>query len=412
MHPGGPGADEAAPVRRPARLVPLVLLVALAAVAVAALGPWRASPDAAGVRPPAEDPAPPAEGEPSGAGAAADLGEVVEDLAGFVEEARGLRFREEVEVELLDAPAFRQRLLDDALADLEELDDVAALLRALGLLEGDVDLAEVVPSLLGDSVLGFYDPATDELVVRGGEPTLLVRSTIVHELVHALDDQHFDLDRPELDDADDESAFGFLALVEGNAVRVERAWTAALPDEDRRRLRAEERALLGDLDPDAFPVVLVQLIGLPYVLGPDLVDAILVEGGQPALDAAYADPPTTSAQVLDPARHLAGEGAVPVAAPPAEGEVLDEGPFGAVLLLLTLEPHLGGRPAAEAAAAWAGDRYVMWEEDGRHCVRTSIVATGPGAARRLTDALDRWAEAHGDASVRAGDGQVTFTACG
>ena len=73
-------------------------------------------------------------------------------------------------------------------------------------------------------VVGFYDPETDELVVRGAALTPYVRTTIAHELVHALDDQHLDLDRPEYDEADDEIGFGFSSVVEGNARRVENAY--------------------------------------------------------------------------------------------------------------------------------------------------------------------------------------------
>ena len=54
-----------------------------------------------------------------------------------------------------------------------------------------------------------------------GQPrvqTAAVRAVLVHELLHALEDQHFGLDRPDLGD---EAFLGFQALAEGSAVRVE-----------------------------------------------------------------------------------------------------------------------------------------------------------------------------------------------
>ena len=73
------------------------------------------------------------------------------------------------------------------------------------------------------------------MVVRGSADTPNLRITLVHELTHALDDQHFELDRPELDDASDESGFGVPA-----AGRGQRLPGGATPT--RRRSTDDERA--------------------------------------------------------------------------------------------------------------------------------------------------------------------------
>lgn len=51
-----------------------------------------------------------------------------------------------------------------------------------------------------------------------------MEATVVHELVHALQDQHFDLGAQfdELD-AEDEAAVALRAIVEGDAARIEYA---------------------------------------------------------------------------------------------------------------------------------------------------------------------------------------------
>ncbi|OWY61582.1 hypothetical protein B7486_63050, partial [cyanobacterium TDX16] len=141
---------------------------------------------------PADEPDPPVGDE--------DLDAVVAEIAAFVEEERGLEFLEDPEIELLDEGAFQDRLLEDEEEDEGELLELQDELRALGLIDDDVDLAESLDDLLGGAVLGFYDPETGELVVRAGEISPLARITIAHELVHALDDQHFELDRPEYED--------------------------------------------------------------------------------------------------------------------------------------------------------------------------------------------------------------------
>ncbi len=97
-------------------------------------------------------------------------------------------------------------------------------------------------------MLGFYDPESGELVVRGTEPSLFLQSVIVHELTHALDDQHFELDRPEVEE-NDEHSFGFTALVEGNARTVENLWKDQLTDEEAAQLSSEELAFSMGVDP-------------------------------------------------------------------------------------------------------------------------------------------------------------------
>jgi hypothetical protein len=257
----------------------------------------------------------------------------------------------------------------------------------LGLVPPGTDLAAAVDQLLGVGVLGFYAPETTELVVRGGELTPYTRQTVAHELTHALDDQHFDLDRPELDDASDESSFGFTAVVEGSATRVEDAYESSLSSADRARLRDEERSFGADVDLTGIPFVLLAQLQAPYEFGPILVDEIVDEQGEEGLTAALTRPPTTSEQVLHPDAYLDGEGAVPVAPPPAEGEVIDQGTFGERMLGIVVTNGSGlGEPGL--VDGWGGDQYVAWARpDGSTCIRVDVAADTPGDRGDLESAL-------------------------
>lgn len=358
---------------------------------------------------PDEDPAPadPEADEPVDED---DLDAVVAEIAAFVEEERGLEFLEEPVVELADEGEFQERLLEDFDEDADELQESEDELRALGLIGDDVDFEAELRDLLGVGVLGFYDAETDELVVRAGGITPLARITIAHELVHALDDQHFDLDRPEYDDALSEVGTGFAAVVEGNASRIDEAFSATLTADERADADVEESQLASGIDPN-IPLVLLQLLQLPYEYGPVLVDVLLEEGGQEALDAAFEDPPTTSEQLLDPQRYLDGEDALEVPAPEADGEVLYEGSFGAVSLALLL----GEDPLGDVVEGWGGDSYVLWREgDGDEvCARATFVGDTDEDTEEIAEALSSWAAQQPDAEVQpTSGGFVTFTACG
>ena len=341
------------------------------------------------------------------------LDAVVAELSAFVASERELEFTSPVPVKLLADAEFSARVEQDAVEDIAELDETEGVLRALALLDDDDDLAAILTSFLGDGVVGFYDPESGELVVRGAAVTPYVRLTIVHELTHALDDQHFELDRPALDDADDESGAGFAALVEGNAVRIEEAYRATLSDDEREDAEAEEARLSAGMDFSTLPRVVPELIGFPYGFGPALVAALLAQGGEARVNEAYRAPPTTTEQVLDPVGWLRhGEPAIEVAPPPADGAVFDQGVLGLWGIVLVLEDELGQADAVEAARGWGGDWYVAWNDGDDVCVRTTFEMDTPDDLDELASALEAWALAQDEAEVTQASEQLTLLSCG
>jgi len=328
---------------------------------------------------------------------------VVAEISEFVAREQGVPFLEPVDVELLGEGAFQDRLLADFDEDVEDLRRQEHAFKALGLLDADVDLVEAMRSLLGAGVVGFYDPETGELVVRGASVSPYVRTTIAHELAHALDDQHHDLDRPEYDDAADEVGFGFSAVVEGNARRVETAYRDAMSAEEQAQATAEEFTIGEGIDIGAVPLVLLELIAAPYQLGQDLVDDLVAEGGDEALATAFADPPTTSEQVIDPSAYIAREGRVDVPHPQVAGQVVDEGVLGQFLIDILLQSELG-RSAEDAADGWGGDWAVVWTDGSRSCVTLTIVGDDVEETEELAQAFDRWAAERDAVTVTPGRG--------
>jgi hypothetical protein len=336
----------------------------------------------------------------------------VAELSAFVADQRELEFLRPVEVELLADEPFVERLLDGAEENREEVDESERVLRALRLIGPDVELFESFTSFFGDAVLGFYDPETDELVLRGAELTPYVRSTLVHELSHALDDQHFELHRPDVDEADDESALAFSALIEGVAIAIETAYSNTLSADEQEQASREAAEFAGRGAGNVVPPIVVSLVQFPYLAGPTFVGALLEDGGEARIDEAFRDPPTTSEEILEPSIYLRGEEPLSVAAPPAGGPIIDEGSYGQWALYLTLSELIDGDTASRAAEGWGGDSYVAWDEGNRTCVRMAFAMDTPGDLAELDDAWRSWAESHGDATVQATADVVTVTACG
>lgn len=339
-------------------------------------------------------------------------------LATFVEGERGLRFEAPVPVEFLDDAGFEARLDADQELDEEErreLDETAAVFRALGLLDRGVDLEGELRSLQGGSTLAFYDDEEREIVVKGTELSPQVRSTVVHELTHALQDQHFDLSRLEdLHERGDGGAFH--GLVEGDASRIATAYEQReLDDGERAALAEEDAADLRELDVDRFPPALAALLSTPYVLGEPFVETIEATGGQDAVDRAFRDPPLRDEALLDPLTFVEGDEVEDVEDPvvPEGAQVVDDGVFEAFGWYLVLALRVDPLEALDAADGWGGDRYVAYRADGRVCVRVAWVGERETDADELEAAAESWGGATPESTrvARVGVRRVDLESC-
>ena len=339
----------------------------------------------------------------------------VDTIIAFVEKTRGLKYKARPVVIALSEQDFLARFQalteEDYQKHRVDYDAATVVLSALGLLKPGVSYYETTKAFGAAGVLGFYDPETKELSVRGGTPTPFVRTVIAHELTHALDDQWFNLDRPQYDNAKDEIGFGFSALAEGNARRVEKVYRASLSSADRTSADREEASYGGAFQANQFTTAFLKLQLAPYSLGEAFVRDLLDLGGQPALDAAFAAPPTTSEEVIDVDKYVAKEGRVEVAPPPADGTVVDDGVLGEIVIQYLLESVVSTSQATRAATGWAGDWYVAWSASGASCLRFAIEMDTANDTTDLKAAFDKWVASRPKAAVAASGKIVTVTSC-
>ena len=337
----------------------------------------------------------------------------VDEVIAFIEKTRGAKFETRPDVEFKDDAAFEEGLLADFDEQKKDLEDAQVLYHALGLLPADVDLAETMKSALGLGVVGYYDPETKEMVVRGTQLTPYVRTVLAHELTHAFDDQRFDLDRPKLDKATDETGYGFTVLTEGSASYVEDAYRDQMSSNEKKQASAEE--LQAGSDPAIFdiPLVILSLLTAPYTQGLPLVEAIVDEGGVKSIGDAFAEPPTTSEEVMTPEKYQRREGSVKVPKPKADGKEVEAGVFGQLGFTTLLTDGLSLNDPAPGTEGWAGDSYVTWLDESDHaCVRIDSKLDSAGDAQDLKEGLDTWAEkAPVDAEIQASGDELKLTSC-
>jgi hypothetical protein len=331
----------------------------------------------------------------------------VADLATFVEDARGLEFEHPVYVDFLTAAEYTAETTDDEGTmeddEREQLDRYAAELRALGVASGDLDLFAAFNQVSDGGTLAFYDPNDERVRVRGTEMTVGMEVTLVHELTHALEDQRFDLERLDDVQLDDGAATAFRGLAEGDALRIEEAYTSGeLTDEERASYDEEYAQELADSEEATgdVPAFVSALFSAPYALGQPFVTMLVNQDGNDGVDDAFDEPPSTEEHLFDPASYLAEEGSESVELGfDADEDLLDEGPFGATSWYLFLAERIDPKAAFGAALGWNGDSFAAVERDGSTCVRIAFDGDSEEDEDEMASALADWVDAMpGDAA--------------
>lgn len=254
----------------------------------------------------------------------------------------------------------------------DEVADDVRVLAAFDFVPEGYDLLGLLLELYSSQVIGFYDDEEDTLyvIVEAAEAgfDLLARITFAHEYTHGLQDQHFGLDTFISDTLNDDAYLARLSLVEGDASLAMTEYLYLHLDE----LTAEDLASLqegggdgSDEALDAAPAIIRETFLFPYTYGLEFA-SVVQEGGWDAVDAAFADPPQSTEQVLHPEKYLDRDEPALVALPPLtdtlgagwrriEAETLGEFQLG-----LYLEQQVAQDEVDLAIAGWGGDQYAVY----------------------------------------------------
>lgn len=340
----------------------------------------------------------------------AELQAFVDEAIAFIEDVREREFLERPLVELVDADTMTQIVLDDIESDLaadpEGSEASLAFARSIGFFGPDDGFLDVYEVFVQGGVLGVYFPTSDRLLVRSdGELSLMSKLTVVHELVHAFDDQHFDLDRDELR-SDSDASWAFGAAVEGSASYVEDLWRDGLSAEQERSLAREEASFeVGDIFSLDFGFLIYQTSVYEY--GQTWLERRIENEGVAAIDDALINGAPSSEVVIEPlgAPDL---DIVPVDYPEVDGDIIWQGDGGQALIEALLFTTDFTR---EAARGWGGDAITVYlDADDRECLRWDIATDSPADRDELQTAFDPWAREVG-ADVSLEDDLVRIDRC-
>jgi uncharacterized protein YbdZ (MbtH family) len=347
----------------------------------------------------------------------AELVRIVESMLPAIERLSGLDRTATLRMRYQSRDAARQYVEQRLHAEMppERLDGVRRTYVALGLVPDTLDLQQLLLDLYTEQVLGYYDPGSETLYIIEGEDADALRPVIAHELVHALQDQHTNLDSIIAAERGNDRQTAAHAAMEGHAMIV----MFAVLSEAATRRRIDPAALPNPSDElgpalaaqnELYPVfrrapaIVRETLLFPYIHGASFVHE-LWRSMQPM--ERYPAPidtllPQSTTQVLHPRERFISERRAPVeigfTALPAGWRSVEENTFGQLETSIFLAQHLGDSARA-MAEGWAGDRFVLLSDGVADVLHWISIWEDDAVADRFADAAARAAAVRSDRRV-------------
>jgi hypothetical protein len=250
-------------------------------------------------------------------------------------------------------------------------------LEKFGLIPKAFPLEKFLVDLLTEQIAGLYDPKSQEFFIAEWIAPEEQRTVMAHELTHALQDQHFHVEKwQEAAKPNDDAQMARDAVLEGSALAAmidyqlqgRGVTVRELPDIGR----LAKGEMLGETDSSPLlakaPLFIRDELLFPYLSGVVFTQKVLqANSGWADFRKVFTNPPVSTQQILHPELYLKGVAPEKVTLPdvaqmlPRDWKKLDENLMGEFGLREVLKQTLGEERAASLAALWAGDRYMILE---------------------------------------------------
>jgi len=247
-----------------------------------------------------------------------------------------------------------------------EIDAERTFLTALGVIAPDEDYERETYAAVRRAAGGMYLPEKQTMFLPDDLGGASLATSLAHEAVHALQDQHFGLE-----------AFERYAPGAGDAMLAR----SCLAEGDATSATEEEPLPADDAS------YVERELAAPYAFGTAFVRALRARGGWAEVDRAWTRGDLTTEQVLHPDKWAGDEPALAVPEPTfrtlgssfARTAADTHGELG---LLLLLEAGVPAARAAQGASGWGGDRSVSASDGARTAIAWRVRWDDDASARR------------------------------
>ncbi len=188
------------------------------------------------------------------------------------------------------------------------------------------------------------------------------KSTFVHELTHIMQESYSLPERTTFD-----GAKALTSLKEGD--------TTLMADTFKNDGVVPPSAEVSVPSTSGLPESINKINRFVYQYGVEFVKAVYEQGGWGAVDEAYANPPTTTEQIMHPEKYFAQEDALTVEAASVTGDwnLTKTERFGEYFIFVMLDKWISETEAETAAEGWGGDNFTYYERDDDFLFTWNIV---------------------------------------
>jgi hypothetical protein len=330
----------------------------------------------------------------------------LQSLLKEVSEITGLPIKRKVPARTISRDEWKKWVDDEVRRSVkpEEIRADELALRLFGLIPRDFDLRKATVDLLGEQAAAVYDPKRRQMLVvegaSGDGP--MADMILVHELAHALADQHFNL-KAFLDSGSKtgEDATARLAVAEGQAMWVMLEWQVRQTGSSLKTNRAALDTMLpmmGKLAAEQYPVFstaplyLKETLLFPYSAGILFQQAAVEKSPSDAFIRVLRDPPASTRHILHPETWFNRETAEapPIPPQPKDHKTLVEGVLGELDLRILLEQFISQDDAKTLSPDWRAGAYAVSENnrEKRPLLRWSLRLASEQSAVKV---LEFWA---------------------
>jgi hypothetical protein len=311
----------------------------------------------------------------------------VDELIQFASQETGLPVQHEVKRTLTTRADVEKYLIDkfNDDEDSKRMQRGEIVLKKFGLLDRDFDLKPFMLALLKEQIAGYYDSKTKTVYMLDWIDPETQKPVLVHELTHALQDQHTDLEKwddltpPDVSHnasedndhlAKDELDTARTAALEGQAMAV--FVNYSLKPTGRSIIKDPEvldqlQDMQGTDDSPIMaraPILLSESLLFPYRDGLSFEqDVWMDKGRKPAFAGVLDRPPSSTWEVINPRMYEQGKQA-PILVMPDIHPLLDKsykpydiGQVGQLDLRILAQIFGGEAAARQLTPAWDGGIY-------------------------------------------------------
>jgi hypothetical protein len=313
---------------------------------------------------------------------------LVDELIKFSSDETGLPIKSEVKRQITSRATvegyLNQKFAEDESARRMQRDEI--VLKKFGLLDRDFALKPFLLALLKEQIAAYYDSKTKTVYMLDWLGVDEQRPVLAHELTHALQDQHTDLEKwtdqtPDdvsLNSSDDTSHLAKdemdtarVAVAEGQATAVmmdymlkPKGMSLIKDPEIMDGLKEEMSSSENSPVLARAPLLLSESLIFPYREGLSFEQDVWMDKGQAAAFAGTLDrPPTSSWEILNPLeyekRHVPSVPLLPNIHPLVDKlyKPYDIGQIGQLDLHILAEIYGGDQAASDLTPAWDGGLY-------------------------------------------------------